>query len=101
MGLFSEVAFSDSVKALQQKFGSRASYDRMEAKGGFHETITADLIEFLQERDSFYIATANKSGQPYIQHRGGPNGFLKVIDDRTLGFADYAGNKPKKRKKFM
>lgn len=93
MGLFSEVVFTDSVKALQQRFGSRASYARIEAKGGFRQSITADLIECIQERDSFYIATANKSGQPYIQHRGGPRGFLKILDNHTLGFADYAGNK--------
>ena len=93
MGLISDVAFTDSVKALQQRFGSRVSYARMEAKGGFRQSITADLIEFIQERDSFYIATANKSGQPYIQHRGGPREFLKILEGRTLGFADFAGNK--------
>ena len=65
----------------------------MEEKGGFPVEITAELTEFIGERDSFYIATANLDGQPYIQHRGGPKGFLKVLDNHTLAFGDYKGNK--------
>lgn len=89
----SGIAFTQAVKAAQERRGSRANYARMEAKGGFHKKITADLVRFIRERDSFYLATADKEGQPYIQHRGGPRGFLKVLDEHTLGFADYTGNK--------
>ncbi len=89
----SDVAFSPAVKAAQSRLGSREGYARMEAKGGWRDTITPELAQFIAERDSFYIATASADGQPYIQHRGGPKGFLKVLDDRTLGFADFAGNR--------
>ena len=89
----SDIAFTPTIKALQERFGSRGAYARMEEKGGFKVEITDDLIAFIRERDSFYLATANREGQPYIQHRGGPKGFLKVIDDRTLGFADFTGNR--------
>ncbi len=65
----------------------------MEEKGGWRDTITDELADFIAERDSFYIATASADGQPYIQHRGGPKGFLKVLGDRTLGFADFSGNR--------
>ena len=89
----SDVAFTPAVKAAQSRLGSREGYARMEAKGGWRDTITPELAQFIAERDSFYIATASADGQPYIQHRGGPKGFLKVLDDRTLGFADFAGNR--------
>jgi predicted pyridoxine 5'-phosphate oxidase superfamily flavin-nucleotide-binding protein len=89
----SDVAFTPAVKAVQEKRGSRAHYARMEAKGGFRTTVTPDLARFLAEVRSFYLATANAEGQPYIQHRGGPPGFLRVIDERTLGFADFKGNR--------
>jgi predicted pyridoxine 5'-phosphate oxidase superfamily flavin-nucleotide-binding protein len=89
----SDVAFSPAVKAWQEKMGSRAVYARMEQKGGWKQSVTPELAAFLAERDSFYLATASAEGQPYIQHRGGPKGFLKVLDERTLGFADFAGNK--------
>ena len=90
----SDVAFTDTVKRIQTERGSRGSYERMErSTGGFPGTISPDLAAFIAERDSAYIATANAAGQPYVQHRGGPPGFLKVIDDRTLAFADFAGNK--------
>ena len=88
-----DVAFSPSVKALQQRLGSRVAYARLEARGGWQSTITPDLAAFIAARDSFYLATASAGGQPYIQHRGGPKGFLHVLDDRTLAFADYAGNR--------
>ncbi|MCZ6845280.1 MAG: pyridoxamine 5'-phosphate oxidase family protein [Alphaproteobacteria bacterium] len=89
----SDVAFSPAVKAAQSRLGSRGGYARMEEKGGWRDTITDELADFIAQRDSFYIATASADGQPYIQHRGGPKGFLKVLDDRTLGFADFAGNR--------
>ena len=89
----SDVAFSPAVKAAQSRLGSRGGYARMEQKGGWRDTITDELAQFIAERDSFYVATASADGQPYIQHRGGPKGFLKVLDDRTLGFADFAGNR--------
>ena len=89
----SDIAFTPSVKAIQERFGSRASYARMEEKGGFAVEITEELADFIAERDSFYIATANNEGQPYIQHRGGPKGFLKLIDNHTLAFGDFNGNR--------
>ena len=89
----SDVAFTEAVKAQQTRRGSRAGYRRMEEKGGWQDRVTPDLAAFLGERDSFYFATASAAGQPYIQHRGGPKGFLKAVDDKTLGFADFAGNK--------
>jgi len=89
----SDVAFSEAVKAIQTRKGSRASYAQIEARGGFATTITPDLAVFIAAQRSLFMATANRVGQPYIQHRGGPPGFLRVIDDRTLGFADYRGNR--------
>ena len=89
----SDVAFTPTVKALQEQRGSRSHYAKMEAKGGWRTAITADLAGFLAEARSFYLATANAEGQPYIQHRGGPPGFVRVIDERTLGFADFKGNR--------
>ena len=89
----SDVAFTPAVKAMQEKLGSRAGYARMEEKGGWKTSVTPDLAGFLAQRDSFYLATASAEGQPYIQHRGGPKGFLKVLDERTLAFADFAGNR--------
>ena len=89
----SDVAFTPTVKAAQARLGSRAGYAKMEAKGGWQDTITPDLAAFIAERDSAYLATATADGQPYIQHRGGPKGFIKVIDERTLAIADFAGNR--------
>ncbi len=89
----SDTMFSPTVKAWQEAKGSRTSYNRMEEKGGFRDTITDDLIEYIAERNSFYLGTASPDGQPYIQHRGGKKGFLKVLDDKTLAFADFSGNK--------
>jgi len=89
----SDVAFSEAVKAQQTRMGSRRAYAHMEEGSGWQTRITAELAEFIAARDSFYLATANAAGQPYIQHRGGPAGFLRVLDEQTLGFADYAGNK--------
>ena len=89
----SDVAFTPVVKAFQAARGSRDAYAKMEARGGFRTTVTDDLAQFLAEADTAYLATANAAGQPYAQHRGGPKGFLRVIDDRHIGFADYTGNK--------
>ncbi len=91
--LSSDVAFTPAVKALQQRKGSRGGYRRMEETGGWETTVTPELAAFLAERDSFFLATASADGQPYIQHRGGAAGFLRVIDERTLGFADFRGNR--------
>ena len=88
----SDIAFTPAVKAAQQERGSRRSYAKMEQRGGWQDKVTPALEEFIAERDSFYLATASAEGQPYIQHRGGPKGFLKALDESTLAFADYAGN---------
>ena len=92
-GYASDVAFSAAVKAEQEKRGSRALYAKMAARRDWQTQVTDDLSEFLAQRDSFYLASANAEGQPYVQHRGGPKGFLKKIDAGTLGFADFGGNK--------
>ena len=89
----SDVAFTPAVKTIQERLGSRDTYARVEQAGGWQRTVTPELAAFLAERDSFYLGTASADGQPYIQHRGGPPGFLKVLDDETLGFADYSGNR--------
>lgn len=88
----SDIAFTPTVKALQERFGSRRTYAKMEKRGGWRSVVTQALAEFIADRDTFFIATANADGQPYIQHRGGPRGFLKVLDEHTLGFADFRGN---------
>jgi predicted pyridoxine 5'-phosphate oxidase superfamily flavin-nucleotide-binding protein len=92
-GYPSDVAFTAAVKAQQTRMGSRRAYAHMEEGSGWQTRITPELEEFIVARDSFYLATTNAAGQPYIQHRGGPRGFLRVLDEQTLGFADYAGNK--------
>jgi len=89
----SDVAFTPMVKAVQARKGSRAAYSRMEERGARRTTVTPDLAAFLAERDSGYLATASRAGQPYVQHRGGPKGFIRVLDGKTLAFADYAGNR--------
>jgi uncharacterized protein len=89
----SDIAFTPTVKAIQQRKGSRHGYARMEQGGGWETRITPELSQFIAAQTSFYMATANGEGQPYIQHRGGPAGFLRVLDEHTLAFADYAGNK--------
>ena len=89
----SDVAFTPAVKAIQERNGSRDAYARMERGRGWRTSVTPDLAGFLGELDMFYLATASAAGQPYVQYRGGPPGFLKVIDDQTLGFADFGGNR--------
>lgn len=89
----SDVAFSPAVKAVQEQLGSRSGYSKMENGRGWQTRITPDLTDFLAGLDMFYFGTASAAGQPYIQYRGGPPGFLKVLDDRTLAFADFSGNR--------
>src|SRR6266436_8072436 len=89
----SDVGFTPSVKAIQSHKGSRAGYASMEERGSWETRITPDLAEFIGRQASVFLGTASADGQPYIQHRGGPVGFLKVIDDKTLGFADFSGNR--------
>ncbi|MBL8933049.1 MAG: pyridoxamine 5'-phosphate oxidase family protein, partial [Archangium sp.] len=89
----SDIAFTPTVKAVQARKGSRRSYARMEQSGGWATDIDENLADFIAGQRSFFLATANAAGQPYIQHRGGPRGFLKVLDPRTLAFADVAGNR--------
>ena len=81
------------MKAIQEQMGSRQQYERMEERGGWQNAITQNLVDFIAEQDSVYLATASADCRPYIQHRGGPKGFLKVLDDRTLAFADFIGNR--------
>jgi predicted pyridoxine 5'-phosphate oxidase superfamily flavin-nucleotide-binding protein len=88
-----DVMFSPAVRAEQACRGSRDTYARRAASGRFAEELSADEIAFIGERESAYLATASTDGQPYVQHRGGPQGFLKVLDGRTIAFAEYAGNK--------
>jgi predicted pyridoxine 5'-phosphate oxidase superfamily flavin-nucleotide-binding protein len=89
----SDVAFTDVVKAIQRRKGSRAAYERMELGGSWEQSITPELKAEIEAQTSVFLATANAQGQPYIQHRGGPPGFLKVLDDHTIGFADFVGNR--------
>lgn len=89
----SDVAFTPSVKAVQARKGSRRSYQRMEENGSWQSRITPDLADFIEAQTSVFLATASAAGQPYVQHRGGPPGFLRVLDDKTIGFVDFAGNR--------
>ena len=88
----SDIAFTPAVKAIQEQKGSRAAYARVEQGTGWATTVTPDLKAFLAEMDMFYLGTSSSDGQPYIQYRGGPKGFLKPINETTLGFADFGGN---------
>jgi predicted pyridoxine 5'-phosphate oxidase superfamily flavin-nucleotide-binding protein len=89
----SDIAFTAAVKAMQTRRNSRGTYANMEARGGFRTAIDAQLTAFLAQVDTAYLATATADGQPYAQHRGGPKGFIRVIDDHTIGFADFTGNR--------
>lgn len=89
----SDVAFTPTVKDIQARRGSRKAYALREEAGAWPTRITPDLGAFIVAQTSVFVATANKDGQPYIQHRGGPPGFLRVLDDKTIGFADFAGNR--------
>lgn len=92
---FAEIAFTPSVKAAQQRDGSRSNYARILEGDAevFNDRLGAAETDFIAAQRSFYMATVSETGWPYLQHRGGPRGFLKVLDDRTLAFADYAGNR--------
>ena len=89
---FGSIAFTDAVKALQEKHGSRSVYARME-KENYTDGLTENEINFIAQRDSFYMASMGENNFPYIQHRGGPKGFLKVLDAERIGFVDFSGNK--------
>jgi predicted pyridoxine 5'-phosphate oxidase superfamily flavin-nucleotide-binding protein len=88
-----DVAFTPSVKAIQERKGSRGAYHRVEERGGWQTEISEDLKSFIEAQISVFFATVNKEGQPYIQHRGGPAGFLHVLDGKTIAFADFKGNR--------
>ncbi len=89
----SDVAFTPMVKSIQARKGSRDGYASMEQRGSWRTGVTPDLAQFIESQISVFFATANSEGQPYIQHRGGPAGFLHVLDERTIAFADFAGNR--------
>jgi predicted pyridoxine 5'-phosphate oxidase superfamily flavin-nucleotide-binding protein len=89
----SDIAFTPSVKAIQTRKGSRRGYANVEQRGSWETHITPDLAHFIEGQISVFLGTASKDGQPYIQHRGGPSGFLKVLDESTIGFADFTGNR--------
>jgi predicted pyridoxine 5'-phosphate oxidase superfamily flavin-nucleotide-binding protein len=89
----SDVAFTAAVKAIQTRKGSRDAYAQAEQDGGWRTEIDESLMAFLASQDSMFLATANADGQPYIQHRGGPKGFIRILDNKTLAFADYRGNR--------
>lgn len=89
----SDVAFTATVKSIQARKGSRQAYARMEESGSWEQSISADLKAEIEAQTSVFLATANADGQPYIQHRGGPAGFLRVLDEHTIGFVDFAGNR--------
>jgi predicted pyridoxine 5'-phosphate oxidase superfamily flavin-nucleotide-binding protein len=88
----SDVGFTPAVKAIQTRKGSREAYAHVEERGGWRTEVDENLAAFLAEANSFYLATASADGQPYIQHRGGPKGFIRILDKNTLAFADYKGN---------
>ena len=88
---FATLAFTDTVKAMQEKLGSRASYARME-RDTYRDGLTQNEVGFIAQRDSFYMASIGENNFPYIQHRGGPKGFLKVLDSKRIGFIDFSGN---------
>ncbi len=89
----SDIAFTPAVKTIQERMGSRGAYARMEQGSGWKSTVSPDLIDFLAGMDTFFLGTVSGEGQPYIQHRGGPPGFLKALDERTLIFGDFEGNR--------
>ena len=89
----SDIAFTSTVRAIQARKGSRRAYAHMEQAGSWETKITPDLQAFVEAQRSVFLATVNADGQPYIQHRGGPPGFLRVIDESTLGFVDFSGNR--------
>jgi predicted pyridoxine 5'-phosphate oxidase superfamily flavin-nucleotide-binding protein len=89
---FADIAFTDSVKGAQQSYGSREHNDRLQANAGPNDELGPREAEFISLRDSFYIATVSETGWPYVQHRGGPPGFLRVLSSDRIAFADFRGN---------
>jgi predicted pyridoxine 5'-phosphate oxidase superfamily flavin-nucleotide-binding protein len=90
---FAEIAFTPTVQEIQEREGSRSAYARHEGGAPHHDRLGEREAAFIAERDSFYMASVGETGWPYLQHRGGPPGFLRVLDERTLGFADFRGNR--------
>jgi predicted pyridoxine 5'-phosphate oxidase superfamily flavin-nucleotide-binding protein len=90
---FAEIAFTRSVRAVQEAQGSRRSYQKLERGEDYNDVLGDDEAGFIAARDSFYMATVSETGWPYVQHRGGPSGFVRVLDANTLGFADFRGNR--------
>ena len=90
---FADITFTDSVKAAQETYGSRQQNARLQDNWGPNDKLNGKEIQFIEQRDSFYLATVNEEGWPYVQHRGGPAGFLKVIGETVLAYADFRGNK--------
>ena len=89
---FADIAFTPNVQQMQERYGSRAQYARMQANGGPNDVLGPREAEFLGQADSFYLATVGETGWPYVQHRGGPAGFVKVLSPTQIGFADFRGN---------
>ncbi len=90
---FADIVFTPDVKAIQQEAGSREQYATLESMDDHNHVLRQREVSFITSRDSFYLASISESGWPYVQHRGGPKGFIKVLDEQTLGFADYSGNR--------
>ncbi len=90
---FAEIAFTDSVKKVQEELGSRTRYERMQEGEDYNQLLSEREAAFIQSRDSFYMASVSEDGWPYVQHRGGLVGFLRVLDEKTIGFADFRGNR--------
>ncbi len=90
---FAEIAFTDTVRRIQEAQGSRRSYARFDGDAAINATLGPNEAGFIAARDSFYMASVGETGWPYVQHRGGPIGFVRVLDERTLGFADFRGNR--------
>ena len=90
---FAELAFTPNVKKEQERHGSRRSYARLEEGSANHDRLGPNEAAFIAERDSFYMASVSETGWPYMQHRGGPAGFVRVLDEKTIGFSDFAGNR--------
>ncbi|HNU08896.1 MAG TPA: pyridoxamine 5'-phosphate oxidase family protein [Pyrinomonadaceae bacterium] len=93
MSKFHKIAFTPNVKAVQSEFGTRSIYERSDSAKEVRAELTGAEFDFIEQRDGFYLATAGETGWPYVQYRGGPRGFLKVIDARTVGYADFRGNR--------
>lgn len=89
---FADITFTESVKAVQDQYGSRAQNERLHQNFGPNDRLTSREIDFITHRDTFYLATVNETGWPYVQHRGGPPGFLKVLGANQLAYADFRGN---------